>query len=86
MSNFIDRFESVVRRVGLSWYPAHTVVHDGETSHEWSKGRHSLAVFEHSAIIELTRIWGHRIHHDMETVHDPSDEELIAAWMWLKDG
>lgn len=76
--------KELIVRNGMTWFDAHhTVSPEGEASYEWYFRDRCLAIFVQDETVQLLKIWGHRIHEDMEEIMDPTDAQLVASWKWL---
>lgn len=86
VGNALARLPEICRlaMVAGSWVPPHiSASEDGEITFEWWEGARKLTIYFGANHMEVIRVWGTNMEHEMDHrfISDPA--ELAPAWAWL---
>ena len=84
---FILRFWHLVTSRLADWDSPHVASDgNGEVTFEWWQGSHTLTFFvQPDGIVSCLTSWGYHIWDEMDEIVEPSDDDLIKIWSWLRD-
>jgi hypothetical protein len=55
----------------------------GEITFEWWDNARKLTIYFGDNEMEVLRVWGPDMDHEMDHVHIAKTEQLAPAWAWL---